>query len=190
MVPRKIDLAADHADAGPVAEDIFRILRIDAADHANAAAVELGKGVAHRAEHPHFRSLIVRVPFGHGQAAGADGAADHHPAAGHGVADAVGGIALDDDIRADVEIADIVRGRALADDGRALQAHAAEPLPGRSLDPVWSAAARQNQAAGRCCAGHRIRESVHRQPPPPPEPLPRRSWKMIRWLLVIPDHGQ
>ena len=130
----EIDLAADHAHAGPIAEHVVRVLRFHPADHSETAAVELGKGVAHRAEHPHLGPLVVRVPLGHGQAAGADGAADHHPAAGHGVAHAVGGVALDDDVRADVQVADVVRGRALADDGRAGLAHAAEPLAHRAGD--------------------------------------------------------
>jgi len=129
------NLAADHADTRPITEHIRRIFGVDPADHGQAAAVEFGKGIAHRAKHPHLRALILRVPFGHGQTAGTDGAADHDPAAGHGVADAVGGIALDNHIRADIEVADIVGGRTFADDGGSLQAHAAKPLPGRSLDP-------------------------------------------------------
>ena len=130
----EVDLAAHHAHAGPIAKHVVRVLRLHPADHADAAAVELGEGVAHRAEHPHLGPLVVRVPLGHGQAAGADGAADHHPAAGHGVAHAVGGVALDDDVRADIQVADVVRGRALADDGRAGLAHAAEPLAHRAGD--------------------------------------------------------
>ena len=136
----EIDETADHTDTGAVAEDIVRILGVDAADHGDAAAVELGKGVAGGAENPEFGSGVVRVPLGHGQTAGADRAADVHLAVGHGVAGAVGGVAEDGDFGADIEITDIVGGRALAEDGGARHAHAAETLAGGTIDLQMQAA--------------------------------------------------
>ena len=104
------DGPAYHSDAGPITENILGILRIDAADHGDAAAIELGKGVADRAEHPEFRPAIFGIPFGHGQTAGSNRAGDIDLAIGHGIAGAVAGIAEHDNLRADIEIANVVGG--------------------------------------------------------------------------------
>ena len=106
--PAVVDPAPDHADTGPVAENIFFLLGFNAADNNDSATVKLGKGVAHRTKDPHFRAGVIRVPLGHGQSTGTDGTADHNPAGCHGVADTVGGIALDYDICADIKITDVV----------------------------------------------------------------------------------
>ena len=151
----KVDHAANHAHTGPIAEHVVRGLGINTADHAEPAAVELGKGVAHRAQYPELGPGIFRVPLGHGQTAGADGAPDHHLAVGHGVADAVGGIAQHGDLGADIEVAHVVRGRPLADDGGAGLAHAAQPLAGRAFysDVVRAAFGHQPSADVVLAAG-------------------------------------
>jgi len=94
----EVDETADHPDAGAIAEDIVGILRVDAADDGDTAAVEFGEGVAGRTEDPELRLVVFRVPLGHGQAAGPDRTADIDFAVGHGVAGAVGGIAEDGDL--------------------------------------------------------------------------------------------
>ncbi|EKD37354.1 MAG: hypothetical protein ACD_75C01159G0003 [uncultured bacterium] len=168
----KIDGAADHPDTGTVAENVVGIFRLDAADNRNSAAVELGKGIAGRAEDPEFRPFELGIPLGHGQTAGADGAADEYLAVGHGVARTVGGIAQDRDFRADIEIADVVRGRTFTDDGGAGHTHAAEPLSGRALDrnvqavfplqadaDIMLAIRLEQKVGGRgCCLPHQFLE--------------------------------
>ena len=48
------DAPAHHADAWPVAQDVVRVLGLEAADHGRAAGHELGEVVAHRPEHEHL----------------------------------------------------------------------------------------------------------------------------------------
>ncbi len=115
----EVDRAADHADAGPIAQDIFGVFgstpqTTPMPPQLNSAKVSPTEPSTHSSGrwYSGFHLVMVRPrapmepPI-------------IHLAVGHGVADAVGGIALDGDLGADIEIADIVRGGAVADDGGA-----------------------------------------------------------------------
>jgi hypothetical protein len=133
-VATKVNLTTDHADTGPIAQHIVGILRFMATDDRDTAAVELGKGITHRTENPQLRFFVFGVPLGHGQAAGTDGTADHHPATGHGITDTVGRIALDDDISADIKVSHIVRGGIITDYCSAGLPHTTQSLSYRTGD--------------------------------------------------------
>ena len=127
-------MAADHADAGPVSEHIGGGFRINPADYGDTAAVEFGEGVAGGAENPQLGPAVVRVPLGHGQAAGADRTGDKDLAVGHRVTGAVAGITKDSDLRADIQVAEVIRSGSLTEDRGARHAHAAETLAGWAFD--------------------------------------------------------
>ena len=60
----------------PIAEHVFGVLGLQAADHGDAAGHEFGEVVAHRAQHPEFGRIEAGVALGHGHAARADIAGD------------------------------------------------------------------------------------------------------------------
>ena len=101
--PAEVDRAADHAHAGPVAKDILGVPRVDAADHSDAACLELGKGIAHVPEVPGLRGIETRVVLRHGVAACAAAALDIEDALGGSVMGAVRHVAQDSDLGAAVE---------------------------------------------------------------------------------------
>ena len=129
------DPAAHHAHAGPVAEDVVRVVRLVAADHRGAARHELGEGVACTPEDPQLRRSKPRVLLRHRHAPGADVAGYVDLPLRHGVADAVGRLAVDDDPGARVEPTHVVRCGPHDLDKGVGKPHGAHALPGRTGDP-------------------------------------------------------
>ena len=125
-----IDPSAHHAHAGTIPKNIFRVLRVVAADDGNAAGHELGKVIARRPEDPQFRRGEAGIALGHGHAAGADIARNVDLALRHGVGRAIGGVAVDDDFSPAVEPADIIRGGTQNLDERIGEAHGSDALAG------------------------------------------------------------
>ncbi|OPZ59941.1 MAG: hypothetical protein BWY87_00740 [Deltaproteobacteria bacterium ADurb.Bin510] len=128
------DPAADHADAGSIAQDVAVVALVQAADHGRAASHELGEAVAHAAQHPEFGRGVLGILLGHGHAAGADVAADVNLALGHAIAGAVGGVAVHDDGGAGVQPAHVVTDRTHHLDRGVLEALRTDTLTGRTLD--------------------------------------------------------
>ncbi len=126
--------AADHADAGPVSQHVSFFFRARAADHGDAARHEFRERIRHFAEDPEFGWFKARVEFGHGHAARADVAADVNPALSHGVCRSVGGISVHDDLRACVEPADVVGGRAEDFNRGVRESHGSQALAGCAQD--------------------------------------------------------
>ena len=141
-------LAADHADQRPVAEHVFGVLGLQAADHGDAAGHELAEVVPDRAQHPELGRLEAGVVLGHGHAAGADVAGDADAPLGHAVGRAVAGVAVHDDLRPGVEPAHVVGDRAEDLDDGVREPHRAQPLAGVPRDPdLDRVGARAPQAA-------------------------------------------
>ncbi len=130
----EIDRAADHAHAGTVAQDVLGVPGIHAADHGNAAGLELGKGIAHAAEVPGLEVREPGVLLGHGVAPRAAAALDVELALGPRVMCAVRHVAEHGDRRAAVEPARVVGRRTLDHDLGVVHAHAAHALSRRALD--------------------------------------------------------
>ena len=104
------------------------------ADHGNAAGHEFAEIVARRPQHPEFGRGKPGIALGHGHATGADVAGHENLALGHAVAGAVGRIAMDDDLGAGVEPADVVGSRPHDLDHRIVETQGAGPLARGSGD--------------------------------------------------------
>ena len=128
--PAEEDLAAHHAHAGAVAEDVVGVKGLMPAHDGDASRHELGEGIAHAAENPELGGGEAGVVLGHRHAAGADVACHIDLALGHGIAAAVRGMAVHDNVGAGVEPAHIVRGGTHDLDPRVGESHGTHALSG------------------------------------------------------------
>ena len=101
-----------------------------AAHNGDASRHELGKGVARASEDPELRRCEAGVVLGHRHPAGADVACHIDPALGHGIAAAVRGVAVHDNVGTGVEPAHVVRGGTHDLDPRVGETHGAHALSG------------------------------------------------------------
>ena len=128
------DLAPHHAHQRTIAEYILRILGVMAAYHGDTAGHEFTEIIPHRTKHPKLGRFETGVVFGHGHAAGADVAGNTDFTLGHGIAHAIGRIAVNHDGGTGVEPAHIIGHRPFHFDQRVGKPHGTHALTGRSLD--------------------------------------------------------
>ncbi len=112
MGPPEEHLSPDHANQGPVSQNIFGILRIHPADHGDTAGHEFTKIIPGRSQNPELRRIETGIVFGHGHSPGPDVAGDKHLALCHAVCSAVSGMAMNHDMRPGIEPSHIIRCRA------------------------------------------------------------------------------
>ena len=124
------NLAANHSDKGPIAQNILRVLGLMSANHGNSAGHKLTEVITGRTQHPEFRRRKTRIVLGHGHAAGTDVAGDKNFALRHGIGATIARISMNHNLGPGIEPTDIIRSRAQDFDKGVGKAHGAHPLPG------------------------------------------------------------
>ncbi len=128
--PAEKDLATHHSHTGAMAEYVVGVKGPMPAHNGDASRHELRERIAHAAEDPELGRGEAGVVLGHRHAAGADVACHIDLALGHGIAAAVGGMAVHDNVGTGVEPAYIVRGGTHDLDPRVGETHGAHALSG------------------------------------------------------------
>ena len=181
-----VDDAADHADAGALAEHGVKLFAVPAADDGLAAAHEFERERADVLQDPEFRFLVERIVLHQRARARARAAADVDLAARRAVARRVARVALDGDEAARVQPADVGRRRFVDDDFRARQAHGADTLAGvRDMEMERLAVLIPERAADVVLAGRRdvkFRFAIF-------DRFFNRQQKVLRGHAVMAFHG-